>query len=315
MPLDPQVAAFLERLATANLTPIHQLTPTEARATVTSGPFPKQNIDRSEDHIVPGLNGPVPVRVYYPLSKHAAGPSANGTGEPGLVFYHGGGWVVCDLEIYDGLCRALANATGCVVISVDYRLAPENKFPKGLEDCYSATEWAFAEAESLGIDPTRIAVGGDSAGANLAAAVCLMAKDRDSFQPAYQLLIYPVVSSDFESKSYKENSTGYFLTRDTMMWFWELYLENPADAQNPYVAPILAENLTGLPDAYVITAEYDPLCTEGKQYADKLQKAGVSVKFHQCDGMHHGFLRHSDIFDRAGEMITDIGSILREVLN
>lgn len=254
-----------------------------------------------EDRTVPGPGGPIPVRLYTP---DVARPC------PVLVFFHGGGWVLGDLETHDVPCRELANAAGCMVIAVDYRLAPEHKFPAASEDAFAATKWVAENAESISVDPKRIAVGGDSAGGNLAAAVALMAKDRGGPALAYQLLVYPITNHAFGSDSYVENADGYGLSRDGMKWFWEQFLASAADGAHPYASPLLAPELRGLPPALVITAEYDPLRDEGEAYAERLRQAGVTVKCSRYDGMIHGFFR-SPVLDPARTGIREAAAALR----
>ncbi len=222
---------------------------------------------------------------------------------PILVWYHGGGWVVGDLESADGTARHLTVGGNCITISVDYRLALETKFPGAADDCYAATVWAAQHAASLNGDPARIAVGGDSAGGNLAAAVSLMARDRQGPALAFQLLIYPVTDRDFSTASYRQNAEGYLLSTDGMKWYWEHYLSSAADAANPYAAPLQASDLSNLPAALVITAEYDPLCDEGKAYAQKLQAAGVSTTCTRYDGMIHGFFGMSGLRDNMSGLL------------
>ncbi|MES2791751.1 MAG: alpha/beta hydrolase fold domain-containing protein, partial [Planctomycetota bacterium] len=240
MPVDPQVAAFLQRVAALNAPPIYTLTPEQARRTVPQIPPPYEPVASIENRSVVGPNGEIPVRIYTPFS---AVQQAGRGPVPLLVLYHGGGWMVADVDSYDPLSRTIANAFDCIVISVDYRLSPEHKFPAGVEDSYAATVWAFEHARSLGADPQRIIVSGDSAGGNLAAAVSLMARDRQGPPIAHQLLIYPVTDCNFETTSYQENATGFMLTQQAMRWYWDAYLSDPAVASNPYAAPLQAADL------------------------------------------------------------------------
>jgi acetyl esterase len=283
MPLDPQARAYLDAVAALGGADPRTITPTEMRAQMAARrqhfAVAPQPVARVEDRTVPGPDGDVPIRVYTP---DAAGPL------PVLVFYHGGGWVIGSIETHDNICRALANLTPCMVVSVEYRLAPEARFPAGLEDCYAATRWVAEHGAELGCDPTRLAIGGDSAGGNLTAAVALLARERGGPRIAFQLMIYPVIDSDFETGSYREVAEGYGLTRDGMQYFWELYLEDPADMTNP-LAAVLRADLAGLPPALVITAEYDPLRDEGDAYAAKLKAAGVPVEHASYPGQIHGF--------------------------
>jgi acetyl esterase len=228
------------------------------------------------------------------------------------VWFHGGGWVVGDLETADPTARHLTVGASCVVISVDYRLAPETKFPGAADDCYAATVWAAQQATRLNGDPSRIAVGGDSSGGNLAAAVSLMARDRGGLSLAFQLLVYPVTSRDFDMASYRQKAEGYGLTLDGMRWYWDHYLQHPADASNPYAAPLVAQNLKGLPPALVITAEYDPLCDEGEAYAKRLQSAGVPTTCSRYDGMIHGFFGMPAVLDKGQQAVAEACAALRQ---
>lgn len=311
MPVDPQVAAFLQRLADLNAPPIYTLTPAQARRTVPQIPLPHEPVATIENRTALGPYGDVPVRVYTPFSavqKAGRGPV------PLMVFYHGGGWMNADVESYDPLSRTLANAFDCIVVSVDYRLSPENKFPAGVEDSYAATVWASEQARSFGADPRRIIVSGDSAGGNLAAAVSLMARDRQGPPIAYQLLIYPVTDCNFETSSYQRNATGYMLTQKAMQWYWDAYLSAPSEAKNPYAAPLQATDLSRLPPAHVITAEYDPLRDEGEAYAERLKAAGVPLTFKRYDGMIHGFVRRTDLFDMARQAIQEMAVETKKAL-
>jgi acetyl esterase len=283
MPLDPQARAYLDLIASLGGKPPREMSYDEWRvqglerkAYFAIPPRPVANV---EDRAIPGPAGDIPIRIYTP---DAPGPL------PVFVYIHGGGWVIGSVEQSDNLARAIANLTPCVVVSVEYRLAPETRFPGGLQDCYAATVWAAEHAAELGGDASRLAVGGDSAGGNLAGAVALLARDRGGPSIAYQMLIYPVSDSDFESASYLENAEGYGLTRDTMMYFWDLYVTGDADRANP-LAAILRADLAGLPPALVITAECDVLRTEGDALAGKLKAAGVEVEHVYYPGQIHGF--------------------------
>ena len=311
MPVDPQVAAFLQRVADLNAPPIYTLTPEQARRAVPQITQPAESVATVENRRIDGPNGEIPVRIYTPYS---AVQQAGRGPVPLFVFYHGGGWIVGDLDSYEHLSRTIANAFDCIVVSVDYRLSPEHKFPQGVEDCYAATVWAFEHARSFGADPQRIIVSGDSAGGNLAAAVSLMARDRQGPPIAYQLLIYPVIACDFDTDSYLQNATGYMLTRTAMQWYWEQYLPEPAAAKNPYAAPLQAADLSRLPPAHVITAEYDPLRDEGETYAARLKAAGVPVTSKRYSGMIHGFLRRTDLYEVAREAIQEVAQETKRAL-
>ena len=262
-----------------------------------------ESIARIENRTVPGPAGQIPVRIYTPVGTAPF---------PVLVYFHGGGWVIGNLDTHDGICRSLANRVGCLVVSVDYRLAPEHPFPAAPEDCYAATRWLAEHAGSLGGDKGRIAVGGDSAGGNLAAVVALMARDRGGPKLAFQLLVYPATDTDFETRSYRENSEGYFLTRADMVWFWNHYAPRDEDRRNPYAAPLRAASLRGLPPALVITAEFDPLCDDGNAYAARLREDGVPVRLSQQDGLIHGFFQMGAVIDRGRASVDEASRALKD---
>ena len=304
MPLDPQIVAVMEAAAAMGLPPSHQVSPAEARVNTKArlravGP----EVGAVQDVAIPGPDCDVPARIYTPAG---AGPF------PGLAWFHGGGWVVGDLDTADAAARNMCAGANCVVASVDYRLAPETKFPGPAEDCYAATQWLAANAAALNVDPDRIAVGGDSAGGNLAAAVTLMSRDRGGCPLVFQLLVYPVTQRDFDRASYLENADGYQLTRDTMIWYWNHYLAADADAANPYAAPLHAADLRGLPPALVLTAEYDPLRDEGEAYAAALQAAGVPTEAIRYDGLIHGFFGMFAAVDQARQAVERSAAALRE---
>jgi acetyl esterase len=304
MPLDPQAQQVLEQIAALGLPPNHLVSPSQARINMKSRPRAAgPEVAKVEDRLIPGPGVDIPVRIYTPTGS---GPF------PVLVWFHGGGWVVGDLETADPTARHLTVGANCVVISVDYRLAPETKFPGAVDDSYAATVWAAQQAPRLNGDSGKIAVGGDSAGGNLAAAVALMARDRGGLSLAFQLLVYPVTARDFGTASYRQNAEGYGLNLDGMRWYWDLYLQSPADASNPYAAPLVAENLKGLPPALVITAEYDPLCDEGEAYAKRLQDAGVATTCRRYDGMIHGFFGMTAVLDKGKQAVAEACAALRQ---
>ena len=307
MPLDPQVKVILD--ATPEMPEFDTMDATEVRAAMAGGdalsPGEPLPVARVEDRTIPGPDGELPVRIYWP----------EGTGPfPIVVFFHGGGWVICDLDTHDGQARSLCKGAGAVVVSVDYRLAPEHSFPAGPEDCYAATCWAAENAGEIDGDASRIAVAGDSAGGNLSAVVALMARDRGGPALSFQLLIYPVTNHDFTTASYVENATGYFLTTSSMQWFWRQYLKDPTDAHNPYAAPMQAEDLSGLPPALCITAEFDPLRDEGEAYAARLREAGVAVTTSRYDGVIHGFFGMGALIERANDAVDEACAALRAAL-
>ena len=306
MPLDAQAQKLVDALAALNLKPVEESTPAEARESMrsrTAGLGPFEDVAAVADHRVPVKDGEITVRVYSP---------AGGGPRPALVFFHGGGWVIGDLYTHDGICRSLANAAGCVVASVDYRLAPEFKYPVASEDSYAALRWVVDNAGRLGVDARRVAVGGDSAGGHLSAVVALMARERGGPALVHQVLIYPVTNHAFDTPSYRENATGYVLTRDGMRWFWNHYLARPEQGKEPYASPLLAPSLAGLPSALVLTAECDPLRDEGEAYAARLRDAGVPVTLTRYPGMFHGFFRMTRLHDKARGALDEVSASLRK---
>jgi len=305
MPLDPQARLILDNLP-EDLLDVRRTTPLELRtlyAEQSQLPFPAEPVADVAEREIPGPAGPVPVRIYTPEGEEP---------RPAVVFFHGGGWVIGNLDTHDGTARKLANAAGAVVVSVDYRLAPEHPYPAAAEDCYAATRWVAEHgAAELGVAPGRLAVAGDSAGGNLAAVVSLMARDRGGPALAFQLLVYPVTDPDFERASYRENAEGYLLTRDVMEWFWDQYVPEAERRHDPYAAPLRAPDLSGLPPALVVTAEYDPLRDEGEAYARRLEEAGVRVRCRRYPGMIHGFLSFADVVDQGKEAVAEAGTALR----
>lgn len=283
MGVHPQVQQLLDGLAAEGLPPFEQMTVPQAREATTAFEGLQgepEDVATVVNRTVPGLAGEIPVRIYTPSGE---GPF------PVVVYHHGGGWVIGTLETVDRPCRALANAAGAIVVSVDYRLAPEHRYPAAFDDSYAATVWVAEHAAELNADPARLCVAGDSAGGNLAAAVALAARDRQGPAIAAQLLLYPVVDFDFTTPSYEENKEGYLLTRGSMQWFWAHYLGAMALGSDPFLCPGRATDLGGLPPAYVATCELDPLRDEGEAYARRLAAAGVPVVAQRFDGMIHGF--------------------------
>jgi acetyl esterase len=252
-------------------------------------------VDEVVDLLIPGPAEKIRVRVYRPLSTELL---------PVVIWFHGGGWVVGTIESHDPVCRALANRTPCVVVSVDYRLAPEAPFPAGLDDAWAATQWVAKEALKLGADPSRIVVAGDSAGGNLAAAVALRARDAE-LPLALQALVYPVTDFDFESESYLRLAEGLNLTRAKMQWYWEQYLGG-ADGLQPEASPMRAPDLAGVAPALVQVAEHDPLLSEGEAYAARLEEAGVPVTLTRYDGVIHGFIRMPALVAEADFSLAEI---------
>lgn len=307
MPVDPQVQALLEHLEAQGVPPFEQMNVSQAREVMSQFKALQaepEEVAEVRNILVPGPAGRLPVRVYHPTS---------GTVLPLMVYFHGGGWVIGNVEVNDTACRALANATGAVVASVEYRLAPETKFPGPVEDAYAATRWLAEHAAELDADRNRLVVAGDSAGGNLAAVVALAARDRAGPQIAHQVLLFPVTAParGSEFRSYTDNAEGYVLTRASMEWFWEHYLHSSEDETHPYASPLYARDFAGLPPATVVTAEFDPLRDEGLAYARKLSEAGVEVTSTTYDGMIHDFLLMSGAIDRAGELISWLGKELQ----
>ncbi len=257
------------------------------------------DVDEVVDLLIPGPAGPLRVRVYRPRSTALL---------PVLVWFHGGGWVVGSLDSHDPVCRAIANRAPCVVVSVDYRLAPEYPYPAAVDDAWAATEWVAEEALSLGADVSKMVVGGDSAGGNLAAVVALRARDA-GLPLAMQALVYPVTDYDLASESYRRLATGLNLTRAKMEWYWNVYLGD-ADGSHPDASPLRAPELAGVAPALVQTAEHDPLVSEGEAYADRLNAEGVRVTLTRYDGMIHGFIRMPGLVAEADDAIGEIAAAI-----
>ena len=305
MPLDPQVEFVLAQIEQLGLKSFTEASPAEARrlfeAATPAGTG--EAVAAVEDRVVPGPAGDVPVRIYTPDGK---GP------HPALMYFHGGGFVIGSIGTHDATCRALSNAARCVVVSVDYRLAPEHPFPAAPEDCHAAASWVAKNAAELGVDGERLAVGGDSAGGNLAAVVAQLACERGHPRLVHQLLIYPVTNHSFETKSYEENAEGYLLEREMMRWFWNHYLANELDGADPKASPLRGKDLSGLAPATVLTAEFDPLRDEGEAYAERLREAGVPTVHTRYRGMIHGFFGMTDALDAAKAAVAQAGGELRK---
>ncbi|HSD41935.1 MAG TPA: alpha/beta hydrolase [Burkholderiales bacterium] len=288
MQLDPQARAVLERVARANVPPYSQLGAPAARALYreTRGKLAAAppEVARVAELRATGPAGDIPVRLYRPL-----GSSAD-EGLPVLVYFHGGGFTIGDLDTHDVPCREFANLARCAVVSVDYRLAPEHEFPAAFDDAVAATRWVHAHAGALGVDADRLAVGGDSAGGNLAAAVAIALRDTRGPRIAMQTLVYPATDMAADMPSHMAFAEGYMLTRDAVLWFKGNYLRGAEDERDWRASPLRAGDLAGLPPAYVITAGFDPLLDEGRAYADRLRAAGVSVTYECFAGMIHGFI-------------------------
>ncbi|WP_406815702.1 alpha/beta hydrolase [Mycobacterium sp. M23085] len=309
-PLNGVVQAMLEAL-NAGFPRVEQMTGPQARAAVAQRRVPVNNLDDvrgATDRVVPGPDGAVPVRIYEPHGE----PS---TGRAAIVFYHGGGFVFCDIESHDGFCRALARGAQAVVISADYRLAPEHPAPAAALDAFAVFAWTVEHAAELGIDPARTAVAGDSAGGNLAAVTAILCRDRGVTPPAAQLLIYPALDPTCDTDSYRRYATGHFNTRAAMRWYWSQYLGTRTGFDPPYlVAPARADTHAGLPPAVIVTAGRDPLHSEGCDYARRLRGAGVPVVHRDFPGLFHGFMT-IQAFPPAASAQQLVCADLRELLH
>jgi acetyl esterase len=307
MPLDPQaqqIVDLVQALGLLQLTPDSD--PVEQRALMNAAVLPSEiEIASVSDREIPGPAGALPVRVYRPAGDEP---------KPLVVFFHGGGWVVGSLETHDPTCRSLAAALDAVVVSVDYRLAPEAKFPAAVDDCLAALEWSVAHAGALGADAERTVVAGDSAGGNLAAVVAQLARESGP-TIRFQLLIYPVTDYEFDSASMTDNAEGYFLTRYGMQWFFAQYLEAEGQGDDPRVSPIRAADLSGLPPAFVVTAEYDPLRDQGVAYAEALAAAGTACEWRTYPGMFHGFFAMGAQIPNAQPAFDDAVAAVRSALD
>jgi acetyl esterase/lipase len=299
--LSPKARAIVDQIATLPRLPT--LTPTQARGSPSPLEAAPEAVASLTARTIPGPGGPIALRIYRPKDALRAA----------LVYFHGGGWVVGSLEGADGSCRALANRSRCVVISVDYRLAPETKFPGAVDDAYAATRWVSENAADLRIDPTHIAVGGASAGGNLAAAVALVARERGGPKIAFQLLTVPVTELSSKAASHREFAEGYGLSAADMMWYGTHYVRTPADADDPR-ASVLRADLHGLPPAFVITAECDPLRDDGEAYADRLRALGIRASYKRYPGMFHGFMSFPGTLPEATQAFEDAGAALCEAL-
>ncbi len=293
----PQVVAVLERAARSGLPMYYEVSPFVARRIYrdTRGALSPAPPAVGEARLVlaPGPDGPIPMRAFRPQGSKADDIL------PALVYFHGGGWVFGDLDTHDVVCRQLANGAGCAVFSVDYRLAPEYRFPAPVEDCVAATQWVAAQAKALAIDPARIAVGGDSAGGNLATVVALAAREAGGPALCYQLLIYPATDQRLGFASITRNGEGYLLTKKAMEYFRGHYLPNESDWLDWRASPFLAKTLAGLPPATVLTAGFDPLVDEGRAYAERLAREGVPTEYKEYPDMVHGFLLCGGAIDTA----------------
>ena len=313
MPLHAQCKAVLDQIASQGGRPMEEMTPAEVRedrARNAEGfaalAGPAQAVARVEDRSIPGPGGPIPVRVYWPELRNRL---------PVYVYFHGGGWVFGNIDAVDRPCRAMANAARCIVVNVEYRLAPESKYPAAAEDAFSVIRYVADHAAEFEADPDRMAVGGDSAGGNLAAVACLMARERGGPRLSFQLLIYPVTDYDDNRPSMQEYAEEHLLTRSLMGWFWGHYVATPEEARHPNASPLNATSLAGLPPAMVITAECDPIRDQGEAYAWKLREDGVPVTLRRYEGAIHAFFQMAAVIDSAREAQADAAGALREAFS
>jgi acetyl esterase len=308
--LDPEVKLLLEMAEQANLPDVNTLPVAEARAQMRQARAALAGelaaVNDIDNRTIPGPAGEIPIRIYRPFRTGVS---------PVLVYFHGGGWVIGDLDTHDDICRALAHHADCLVVSVDYRLAPEHKFPAAIDDALAATHWVVENADELNIDAGRLAVGGDSAGGNLAAVVSHLARDRNGPAIRYQLLIYPATDMTLSYPSIEQLGEGYRLTSAAMRWFVDHYLRDRQDQSDPKASPLFASDFSGLPPALVITAGFDPLRDEGKAYADKLAAAGVEVDYRCYEGMVHGFFGMAGVLNQARTAQKHVAELLQQALN
>jgi acetyl esterase len=301
--LDTMAAAGLGK----GLDAFEEMTAQQARAMMEQMRVPVQEepVHEVRDVSIPGPLGPIPARLYRPSAANNL---------PVLLWFHGGGWVIGSVDGSDPTARSLANQSGCAVVSVEYHMAPEAKFPGSVEDCYAATKWVTDNSASLGINPAKVAVGGDSAGGNLAAAVAIMARERGGPAIGFQLLVYPVTDHNFDTPSYAANGNGYLLTIGSMRWFWNHYLNDASEGHNHHASVIRTASLAGLPPALVITAEFDPLMSEGEAYGERLKQAGVPVTCTRYDGMIHGFFGMAAALEDAQKAVAQASAALKSAL-
>jgi acetyl esterase len=305
-----KVQAIISSMEGAFPTPDESMSADELRAAVHAAaegtiPADPEPIAHVEDRTVPGPGGDIPIRIYRPAGAPAVAPV--------VVFTHGGGFVLCDLDSHDDICRALANASDAVFVAVDYRLAPEHPFPAPTEDGYAVLRWVAESAAELGVDPARIGVVGGSAGGGLVAALALMARDRGGPRLGLQVLVYPMLDTRCDTPSHRGTGPGYFLKSEEVQWYWKRYLGD-ADPTDPYASPSHATDLSGLPPTLIVTAEHDPLRDEGEAYGAALAAAGVDVTVTRYDGVFHSFLSFLAVLDEALAARDQIGAEIRRRL-
>lgn len=312
--LDPQARALLDLMIERQVPAVHTLSPAEARRMYLERRFFTQPDPPAVAEVrALQADGGVPLRLYRPPAEAAAAGTASGP-QPVLVYFHGGGWVIGDLETHDVLCRQLCIAAGVAVVAVDYRLAPEHRFPAAVDDCVAATRWVRREAAALGLDATRLAVGGDSAGGNLAAVVCLTLRDAGEPLPAFQLLIYPGTDMRALAPSHTSNAQGYLLTADSIAYYRGHYTPDRAQWSDWRASPLLAADHSRLPPALVLTAGFDPLRDEGRQYADALSAAGTPAQYVCFERQVHGFVTMTRVLDEARTAVALCGAVLGQAL-
>ncbi len=305
--LDPQIAEMLAARKHDDIAPMHALEPAKTREIwnplmIQSG-GPIEEVADIENRVIAGPAGELALRIYTPQGQPPF---------PVLVYFHGGGWVIGNLDTHDSVSRTLARHASCVVVSVDYRLAPEHKFPAAVDDAYWATQWVAEHASELKGDPDRIAVGGDSAGGTLAAVICLRTRDCRGPHPICQMLIYPVTNlASFDTRSYREQEDFYPLTIESMAYLRDHYLNEEKDYRNPWASPLLADDLSNLPPAIIVTAEFDVLTAECEDYAKRLKASGVQVVYRCYDGMIHGFFRYGALSGQARQAQLETAAELR----
>ncbi len=311
MSLDPQAKELLDIVNAFRTKGFHEIGAEKARETYNSRPAnlaPEWvSLFQVSDHHIQHQGLDVPVRIYTP--SESADPL------PVLVFYHGGGMVIGNIDSYDTLCRQIANQSNCIVVSVEYRLAPENKFPAAVEDAYAALSWVHEHASSLNGDPQRLAVGGDSAGGSLAAVVAILARNEGKITLQYQVLIYPATAPHADHESQLKFALGYFLERPTILWFHECYIRDDNDRLDFRYAPLIASDHSNLPPALVIVADHDPLRDEGVAYAKRLEESGVEATLKEYKGMIHPFLSLAGVLDQGKQAITFVSEQLKEKLS